>query len=161
MRYETRVGQHLVPWSRDSQRASSDFQYTTLIRPLGLRSQLSFHINMHRGVNYQVPVRIASLEVFALLEEHGETDDCAIDKQSPNDTHGSRFLIDQRAMGKQDRKCCSKSAHVPRFRFSISRTKEGESAWTCNVPIPMTTRNPVRNLPKSTTPLPPDSIKSS
>lgn len=36
-----------------------------------------------------------------------------------------------------------------------------QCAKSIGIAIPITTKNPVKNLPKSTTPLPPDSIKSS
>ena len=102
----------------------------------------------------------SSLEVFALLEKHGEADNGAINKQSSNDTHDGSLLVDQCAMREEDRESCLWQSDL--IRMEMAGQRMSKLFTPCeDVPMPMTTRNPVRNLPKSTSPLPPDSMKSS
>ena len=113
------------------------------------------------------------LKLLLLLEEHPETDDCAIDEQATYDRHNHSRERDNIRMRQYCRQSCkhdSLAAFLPIFQISASLHPHSYAHSTNrksglkrkrDLPTPITTKNPVQNFPKSTTAFPLLSTKSS
>lgn len=121
----------------------------------------------------QVPICTES-EFLLFLEEHPERDDGSVDEAPANDRHDCCHPPNLITVRKKSRKCCIAIQISLQFPFpslqlflTPSLATKPQNEENCsgqrqgNVPTPIKTRNPVQNLPKSTTALLELSTKSS
>ena len=100
---------------------------------------------------------VLRLEFLLLSEEHSEADDGAVNEQTADDAHDHCLNADLLSVCQDYGKSCKPRVSTRCPRFSCA-SRDGDIQ---NVPIPMTTKNPVKNLPNSTMLLLPESMKSS
>lgn len=95
------------------------------------------------------------LEFRLLLEEHAERDDCAVDEQTTSNGHDHSTNRNQIRVCEDDGECCHTAGQRwPDLILFPTGPRGG-------LPIPMTTKNPVQKRPRSITPAPELSTKSS
>jgi hypothetical protein len=102
---------------------------------------------------------------LVLLEEHGEADDGRVYQQSTRNGHGrSTALYGRRVVQQGWKSYFHQLAVFTRMRSALSSLSHNKST-ICDAPgyspTPIITKKPVMNLPKSTTPFPELSMKSS
>lgn len=95
------------------------------------------------------------LEFRLLLEEHAKRDDCSVNEKTTRNRHDHSAGGNQVRVCEDDGECChTEGQREPSLILLPIRPRRG-------LPIPMTTRNPVQKRPRSITPAPELSTKSS
>jgi len=100
----------------------------------------------------------AHLEFLLLVEEHAEADNGSVNQKTANYGHSHGLNCDEAGVREDNGKSCTRISHVNGIAPCAKPLLDLEQR---DLPIPITTKNPVKKRPRSRTAAPELSTKSS